>query len=214
MDHDAGAAAQLVDTSLYEVALNWVPYQLVGVLATGIAPGPLGSGISILAPYEALRTRDGRLMIAAGNDRLFAALCRCLDLPSLVDDERFRTNADRVQHRGELARLLEERLLTDSSSTWEKRIRGAGVPVAPIRDLAGVVSDAQTAALDILPELPHPSIPDLRVVAPPISVGDERLAFDAPPPGLGEHTVDALRDAGYTGEEIERLVDAGAAACA
>jgi crotonobetainyl-CoA:carnitine CoA-transferase CaiB-like acyl-CoA transferase len=207
---DAGAGAQLIDTSLYEVALNWVPYQLVRVLATGRAPGPMGSGIGILAPYQAFRTSDGWLMVAAGNDRLFASLCGCLDVPELADDARFRTNADRVEHRQELAYLLGERLRSGTSATWEAQIRQAGVPVAPIRDLAEVSQDVQTAALEIFPEIPHPLIPDLRVVAPPISVDDERLGFTGPPPRLGEHTAAVLREAGYDEDRIARILDAGA----
>lgn len=208
---DAGAGAQLVDTSLYEVALAWLPYQLVGYLATGVAPGPNGSGISILAPYEAFPTSDGWLMIAAGNDRLFGSLCQCLGVSELADDARFRTNADRVQHRRELATLIAERTVTNTAAAWEARIRAAGVPVAPLRDLAAVAADAQTAALEILQPLPHPNVPELTVVAPPLSVGDDRLRLSPPPPRLGEHTAAVLAEAGYSDAEVAELRSSGIA---
>ncbi len=99
--------------------MAWLPYQLVGYLAIGSAPGRNGSGIGILAPYAAFPTLDGWLMIAAGNDRLFAALCRVLDLDQLVDDERFRTNSERVAHRDALTELVSHRTSTSTAAEWE-----------------------------------------------------------------------------------------------
>jgi len=207
---DAGAGPQLIDSSLYETAVNWIPYQLVGYLASGRPPGPLGSGIGILAPYQAFRTQDGWVMIAAGNNRLFTALCEALELPRLAVDPRFRTNADRVANRAALADLLGARAARERTDTWLERLRAAGVPVAPIQDAAQVAASEQTAALGLLQPLPHALVPDLRVVAPPLSVDGERLGYATPAPGLGEHSVELLREAGFDRLEIETLLDSGA----
>jgi crotonobetainyl-CoA:carnitine CoA-transferase CaiB-like acyl-CoA transferase len=203
---DEGAAAQLVDLSLYETAVNWLPYQIAGYLASGTIPRRLGSALGIIAPYQAFPAADGWLMVAAGNDRLFAALCRELDVSELVDDSRFRTNADRVAHRDELASLLAERFRAGPWATWLARLRAAGVPAAPIQDVAEVVADEQTLALGLLQELPHPAIAGLQLVAPPISVDHDRLSYGRPPPALGEHSREVLQEAGYSEREIEGII--------
>ena len=207
---DAGAGAQRIDLSLYETAVNWLPYQIAGYLGSGRVPGPLGSTIGIIAPYQAFEATDGWLMVAAGNDRLFAALCAELGLPELADAPRFGTNPDRVANREELAALLAERFRTDSLAVWLERLDGAGVPAAPVQDLAQVVAHEQTAALGLLQEVPHPSVPDLRLVGLPLSFAGERVAHRGPPPGLGGHSRELLAEVGYTGEEIDRLLGAEA----
>jgi crotonobetainyl-CoA:carnitine CoA-transferase CaiB-like acyl-CoA transferase len=198
---DAGAGPQLVDTSLYETAVNWVPYQLVGVLGSGVTPGPLGTGISILAPYQAFQTTNGWVMIAAGNDRLFQTLCAALDLATVGGDARFATNAERVENRGALAELLAARVAELSTEECVATLREAGVPVAPIQDIAQVAASEQTEALRLLQPVPTPEIPDLLLVAPPLSFNGERLAHHGPPPHLGEHTDEVLREAGLAVEE-------------
>ena len=90
-----GSGAE-VDTSLYETALGYIGYHLVGFLADGSVPKPEGTVFPMVAPYQVFPTKDGELMVAGGNDRLFAALCAALELPELTGDPRFRTNPDRV----------------------------------------------------------------------------------------------------------------------
>ena len=104
------ASGAVVDTSLYETALGYIGYHLVGYLADGTVPTGQGTTFPMVAPYQVFPTRDGELMVAGGNDRLFAALCDVLELPELVTDERFRTNPDRVRHREELVALVSARL--------------------------------------------------------------------------------------------------------
>ena len=94
-----------IEVSLYETALWLLSYQIVGYLATGEVPGREGSAFAQIAPYQVFPTRDGELMIVAGNDKLFRGLCAVL---GIVEDERFRTNPDRVRHRAELAEIIED----------------------------------------------------------------------------------------------------------
>jgi crotonobetainyl-CoA:carnitine CoA-transferase CaiB-like acyl-CoA transferase len=202
---DAGAGAQLIDTSLYETAVNWLPYQITGYLASGIVPRPLGTALAIIAPYEAFRTSDRWVMIAAANDRQFRALVEELGVAELADDERFRTNPDRVRHREELAALLAERFAAQDSATWLERLDRAGVAAAPVQDVAEVVAHEQTDALALLQALPHPAVPELRVVRPPLSVDGERVEHRTAPPTLGQHTDEALSEAGYSDAEIAAL---------
>jgi crotonobetainyl-CoA:carnitine CoA-transferase CaiB-like acyl-CoA transferase len=208
-ERDRGAGAQLVDTSLYETAVGWLPYQMAGYLASGVAPRPLGTGISILAPYQAFRASDGWVMVAAGNDRLYQRLRQALDLP---DDPCFASNRLRVEHREALASLIGEVVAGWTVDETVARLRTAGVPVAPVADLAEVAASEQTRALGLLQPVPHPDVPDLRLVSLPVTVNGERRGHRGPPPRLGEHTRELLAEAGLDYETVDELVRAGVVA--
>jgi crotonobetainyl-CoA:carnitine CoA-transferase CaiB-like acyl-CoA transferase len=163
----------------------------------------------MLAPYEVLPTRDGELMVAGGNDRIFGALCEALDVTELVDDPRFRTNANRVRNRDALAALLSARLATDDTAAWRERLTAAGVPAAPVADVREVALAPQTEALGILQPLEHPRIQGLTLAALPVSFDARRALHRSGPPAVGEHSVELLREAGYADAEIEALAADG-----
>ena len=200
-----------VDVSLYETALGYIGYHLAGYLADGTVPGGQGTVFPMVAPYQVFPTRDGELMIAGGNDRLFNAICDVLELPELADDPRFRTNPDRVARREELVSILSERLREDDSGAWQAKLAAAGVPAAAVADVADVIGSPQTEALEMFQALPHPSIPALRLLALPLSLDGERAHHPSPPPLVGQHTEEVLREAGYDDAEIGALVAAGVA---
>jgi formyl-CoA transferase/CoA:oxalate CoA-transferase len=209
LERERIGTAPEVDVSLYETALGYVGYHLAGYLADGTVPSGEGTRFPMVAPYQVFAAGDGELMIAAGNDRLFAALCAVLGTPELVDDPRFRRNPDRVANRDALCVLLEERLRTEPAAVWHERLAAAGVPTAPVADTADIVASAQTEALGMLQPLPHPRIPDLRLPALPLSFDHERVLHPLPPPGVGEHTAEILAEAGYDDETIAALAARG-----
>jgi crotonobetainyl-CoA:carnitine CoA-transferase CaiB-like acyl-CoA transferase len=200
---------QLVETSLFEAAVNWLPYQIVGYLGSGRLPRRLGTGLGILAPYEAFATRDGSLMIAVANDGQFASLCQTLGMPEQAHDPRFQANPDRVENREALRSLIAERVVLDDTEVWLERLAQANVPAAPVQDIAQVLEHPQTEALGLLQPVPHPIVPSLQLVALPLSVGGQRLVHRTSPPLLGEHSDAILEASGYSALEVRALRSAG-----
>jgi crotonobetainyl-CoA:carnitine CoA-transferase CaiB-like acyl-CoA transferase len=179
LERHATGAGRTIDTSLYETSLALLAAQLSAYAATGEPPGRHGSAFAPIAPYEVFPTSDGALMIVAGSDALFERLRGVVELP---DDERFRTNPDRVRNRAELAKLLSERLLTRTSADWEAALADAGVPASPLRDVGEAFVHAQTQALGILQQLGGGT-----TVSPPLTVDGERIRHRTPPPRLGDY---------------------------
>jgi crotonobetainyl-CoA:carnitine CoA-transferase CaiB-like acyl-CoA transferase len=191
-----------VGVALFDTALSLVGYQLASVLATGAVPGRHGTAFPLIVRYEVFATSDGELMIAAANDRLFRLLCERVGRPELAVDPRFRTNPERLAHRADLLDALRERLATESSAHWLEAL--AGIPVAPVQDLGEVAAHPQTRANGMLQ-----AVDGLEAVAAPLQVDGDRLEHRLPPPLLGEHSTEVLRELGYADAEIAALVEGG-----
>jgi crotonobetainyl-CoA:carnitine CoA-transferase CaiB-like acyl-CoA transferase len=174
----------VVDTSLYECALAWVNIQIAGYLGSGQLPAREGSGAAQIVPYQAFRTRDGYIMMLAGNDNLFRRLCDIVGRPELAADPRFKTNSARVINRTALIPMLEAIIVTEPTATWRERFDAAGVPNGPIQTMDQVVADPQTLALGILQPSPDGA---LRLIGLPLSFDGQRPPFERKAPGLGEH---------------------------
>jgi crotonobetainyl-CoA:carnitine CoA-transferase CaiB-like acyl-CoA transferase len=174
-----------IDTSLYESALGWMCYHAANFQASGELPKPQGSGAAMIVPYRGYASKDGFIVIAAGNDKLFAALARALGHAEWIDDPRFRTNPDRVKNQAVLYAWIEEIIASRITAEWTQVLDAAGVPNAPIQTIAQVLEHPQTAALGILQESPDREV---TLVGLPISFDGERPPFRRAPPKLGAHT--------------------------
>jgi crotonobetainyl-CoA:carnitine CoA-transferase CaiB-like acyl-CoA transferase len=199
-----------VSGSLLETGVVWTSLLMTAYQANGEVPGPIGSASPAAAPYEAFETSDSWILIAAGNDRLFAKLCRLLDLPELPQDARFKSNAERVPRRNELHKILEHETKRRTTDEWIRRMREAGIPAGPINKLDKVFSDEQVNALGMFPAVPSAfRIPDLKLVDIAVSINDQKSVKNQMPPLLGEHTEEVLRSAGYSDGELKVFRDEG-----
>jgi crotonobetainyl-CoA:carnitine CoA-transferase CaiB-like acyl-CoA transferase len=195
-----------VATSLLETGVGWTTLALAGYQASGVVPGPAGSTSPAAAPYEAFRTADGWIQIAAGNDRLFVKLCEVLGCAEVAGESRFATNQQRVAARNQLHQLLERRTEQFSAQQLMGLLREAGVPASVINTLDKVFADEQVNALGMLPAVaPDFRIPEMKLVDLPVSINGARASLRRMPPILGEHTDEVLRQSGYSDADISEL---------
>ena len=198
-----------VHTSLLNTALMWLPSQITGYFAGKVVPERLGSGTVGIYPYAAFPTADNWVIIAAGNENLWQRLCTAIGREELSRDDRFLLNPDRVAHREELFEELASTLRTADGATWVEKLTAAGVPTTPIQTIDQVVADEQVAAIGALPEVPHPRIPDFRVVTMPIQVDGEYAPVRRVPPLLGEHNDEVLGDSRATSTSTSTAASTG-----
>lgn len=171
----------IVDTSLFETALSWMSLPAATYLASGAIPRRHGSGAAQIVPYQVFATADDDLMIAAGNDRLFAKLCKVLGRADL--EARFPVNRIRVAERDTLIAEIAAVLRSRPAVAWSAEFDAAGVPNAPLRDIDRVVTDPQTLALDIIQSAEGHGP---RTIGLPLSFDGRRPFPTAPAPALGE----------------------------
>lgn len=183
----------VVDVSLYETALAWMTVPISDVLAGGPAPRRYGSGVSNIVPYQTFGCADGILLIAAGNDLLFARLCRVLGEPLLGTDPRFATNGARVTNREALIALLQAAIAPRSLGELTAALEEAGIPCGQVADVGQVLEDPQLAALGMIGQAAGSPA---RTVALPLSFDGKRPPLSGPAPKLGEHQaiLDAMKD--------------------
>jgi crotonobetainyl-CoA:carnitine CoA-transferase CaiB-like acyl-CoA transferase len=185
LQRQSGGQGATIDTSLYETALAWMCYHAANFQASGELPQRQGSGAAMIVPYRGYATKDGFIVIAAGNDKLFASLARVLGHPEWIGDPRFLTNPDRVNNQGVLYRWIEEIVRERTSREWQEILDAAAVPNAPMQTIAEVIDHPQTKALKMLQPSPDGEI---TLFGLPISFDGVRPTFRKSPPVLGEHT--------------------------
>jgi crotonobetainyl-CoA:carnitine CoA-transferase CaiB-like acyl-CoA transferase len=171
-----------VGASLYETALAWMCVPMAAYQASGKVSRPYGSGINEMVPYQCFRTREGWLMVAAGNDRLYAKLCGVLNRADLASDPAYTKNADRVALRDELLPIIEAEIAQWPLAALMAALDAVGIPNAPLQNVAEVAAHPQTEALGILQT---PEAGGLTVVGLPISFDGTRPAHRGPTPALG-----------------------------
>ncbi|NNK64039.1 MAG: CoA transferase [Gemmatimonadetes bacterium] len=207
-ERDATGVGSRVSGALFDTALAWSGYHLLAAL-DGTVAGRWGTRLPMICPYGAFETRDGALMIAVGNDRIFRRFCPVLGLDTWLHDPGLARNADRVARREEVEAGVVRAMRERGQEELLEALREAGVPAAPIRDVGEVLAAPQTQASGMLAPLPHDERPDYVTPALPLRFGGSRPDPRTPPPAVGAGGREALLEAGLSAGEIDRLVAAG-----
>ncbi|APU17769.1 putative acyl-CoA transferase/carnitine dehydratase [Actinoalloteichus sp. GBA129-24] len=182
-----------VTVSLLGSALSGLVNVAQNALITDTEPTRHGNAHPSIVPYQAFPTRDGAVMVAAGNDQLYRRLCAVLNRPDLAEDARFDTNSDRVRHRQALIDQLTEEFRTRDTSGWTAALRAGGIPASPVNGVLAALRDAGPSAIETLR---HPVVGPLETVRPAFTLAGSGSLAVAPPPLLGEHTDEVLAEIG------------------
>ena len=169
----------------------------------------MGSGHPSLVPYQSFGASDGFFILGCANQGLWERMCHTIGQPGFLEDPRFTTNTDRVEHRAECVSVLSEIFKTKTTEHWVKLIADAGIPCGPINRISQVVDDPQVAARNMLVDVAHPQVPGLRVPGPPLKLTATPPTVRRHPPMLGEHNDEILADAGFDPDQISRMRQKG-----
>ena len=208
-DRERSGRGQYIDLALYDVMLAMLANMNMNYLTSGRAPKRAGNAHPNIVPYQVFAAADGHVIVAVGNDAQYAKFCEVAGRGDLATDPRFVRNADRVRHRAMLVPMLEELVRQRSVAWWLESLDAAKVPCGPINDIAQALADPQVAARGMRIDLPHPLAGHVPLVANPIHLSRTPPAYTSPPPLLGQHTEDVLRELQIGPTEIAALRAAG-----
>ncbi|XP_066898979.1 succinate--hydroxymethylglutarate CoA-transferase isoform X1 [Kogia breviceps] len=169
-----------------------------------------GTAHGSIVPYQAFKTKDGYLVVGAGNNQQFATVCKILNLPELIDDSKYRTNRLRVQNRKELIKILSTRFEEEMTGKWLHLFEGSGVPYGPINSMKNVFAEPQVLHNGLVMEMKHPTVGKISVPGPAVRYSELKMSEANPPPLLGQHTTHILKEVlRYDDRAIAELLSAG-----
>jgi CoA:oxalate CoA-transferase len=201
---------QHYDGSLVDGLFAVLENAVIRYTATGEVPEPLGSRHPSIIPFQGFRTKDSWIIIAIGNDLLWAKFCRLINLPDLSEDPRFRTNPLRTQNVKELIPLLEVEFRKKTTKEWVALLEAADLPHSPINNIREICEDPHIRYRRMLVEMEQPGVGKVRMAGSPIHLSETPGEVYAPAPLLGEHSEEILRNIlGYPQEEIDQLKHEG-----
>jgi formyl-CoA transferase len=185
---------QHLDICLLDVQVSMMANMASSYLATGKAPARWGNAHPNIVPYQVFKAADGWVIVACGNDLQFRKLVEAGGRSEWAQDPRFATNPQRVRNRDELIALMEPMMLAKTRDQWIDALESAGVPCGPINDMADVFRDPQVLAREMRLDMPHPTAGKVSVPASALKLSKTPVSYRSPPPLLGEHTAEVLRE--------------------
>lgn len=205
--HETGKG-QKVDVAMLDSLVAILENAIARYVVTGEAPKPGGNRHPSIVPFEPFETKNGEVVVAAGNDVLWAKFCEVLGKEKLINDERFATNPLRNKNYDELRPLIAEPMKEKTTEEWLEILDKVGVPNGPINTIDKVLQDPQVLAREMVVEIEHPTAGHLKMPGVPIKLSDTPGSVRTPAPLLGQHTEEILKELlGYDDEKIQSLRD-------
>ena len=184
-----------IDVSMLDCQIAILENAIARYLSKNEIPKPMGSRHPSIAPFEAFKTNDSYIIIAAGNDKLFENLCIALELDNLIKDERFKSNLSRSENMDNLKKILEDKLVKDTTNNWVKKLEKLKIPCGPIFNIKEAVENPQVQARNMIVKAYHKVIGDFKLAGNPIKMSaykDESTRGNIP--DLDEHREKILKE--------------------
>jgi crotonobetainyl-CoA:carnitine CoA-transferase CaiB-like acyl-CoA transferase len=209
---NATGEGQRIDIGMLDTHVAWLANQGMNYLATGENPPRLGNQHPNIAPYQEFPSKDGYIILAVGNDPTFERFCKSFGQEHLLADERFATNAKRVENRNLVTETLTPVMRSKTTAEWIGALEALKIGCGPINTLEQVFADPQVQARGCVVEMPHASGQTVKVIANPVRLSATPPAYASAPPTLGQHTAEVLGGLLGMGEaEIAALKEKGVA---
>jgi CoA:oxalate CoA-transferase len=197
---------QKIDVSMLDCQVAILENAIARYFVSGSAPKPLGTRHPSITPFDAFKSKDGAIIVGAGNDRLWEKLCDIIGKPELKADERFKSNALRTQNFKELYTFLNTAFQGKTTAEWIVDLEAAGIPCGPINPIDKVVADPQILFREMIVETDHPVAGAVKMAGVPIKMSATPGSVDKPAPMLGQHSAEILGEIlGFTPEDVEGL---------
>ena len=201
---------QMVDTSLLEAGIIQTYWQSAIALATGSAPGPMGSAHPLNAPYQAFETADGWIVIGGSNQRNWLRTLEALDAEHFAEDPRFIENQDRMAHLDQLEEALAPFFKQRSSADLLENFERIGVPAGPVYDVLQMQADPQVRAREMVTSVMHEREGEVETIGLPIKFSDTPGKVRTGAPLYGQHSREVLLEAGFSRDDLADLLLEGA----
>ena len=198
---------QYIDISMLDAQVAWMTYMAAYYFANDEPPSKVGAAHPTLTPYQAFMCQDNKYInVAVGSERIWARFCEAMKQEELTRNPEFATNGDRVRNRSKLVPYLQQLFLTRPVDEWVANLQEYSVPCGPIKDLADVFADPQIKSREMFVEMPHPTLGSIKQTGLPIKFSRTPGGLDRPPPLLGEHNREILRELEFSDADISELV--------
>ena len=185
---DLTGIGQQIDISMLDTHVAWLANQGMNYLSTGENPARLGNQHPNIVPYQVFPTQDGYMVLSIGNDPTFKRFCEAFALTHLLEDERFATNAARVQNRKFVTDTLTPVMQQQTTTWWVDKLEALKIGCGPINKLSDVFADPQVVARGMVIEMEHQAGTRMKMIANPVRMSETPADYRLAPPSLGQHT--------------------------